>query len=312
MQHVCIYCPYKSTKRTNYIKHCHTKKHCGKVLVLDENINQYVYYECMHCGFLTADVDNKCKHERDADHAFISHKYRECIKKYKCDKCETIYKHRASWSRHIKNCNKETIMTLLKTTTEMNSKLCDKIAQLETNHNIIKNTIVNNTITNNTINKLNIHLYLNNECKNAMNLKDFINKITLSLEDLMYTKANGYIEGITNIFLKNLNGLEPTERPIHSIQDKKNHQLYIKDEKGWGCDKKDKQLDDTINSVSAKQFHQIKLWEATCPDWSESEEGIDEYMRTVKLILGGENETEVTHNKRQIKRNIKDQVQISI
>jgi len=200
-------------------------------------------------------------------------------------------------------------MTLLKTTTEMNSKLCDKIVQLETNHNIIKNTIVNNTINNN---KLNVHLYLNNECKNAMNLTDFVDKITLSLEDLIYTKENGYIEGITNIFIKNLNGLQPNERPIHSVQDKKKHQLYIKDAKGWECDKKDKQLDNTINSVSAKQFHQIKNWEATRPNWSESEEGIDEYMKIVKLILGGESETEVIHNKRQIKRNIKETVQINI
>ena len=309
MQHECIYCPYHSTKKINFIKHCHTKKHCGKVLGLSDNINQYIYYECIHCNYFTADVANKLKHEISAEHAFISHQYHECLKEYKCDKCDTIYKHRASWSRHIKNCNKETIMTLLKTTTEMNSKLCDKIVQLETNHNIIKNTIVNNTINNN---KLNVHLYLNNECKNAMNLTDFVDKITLSLEDLIYTTENGYIEGITNIFIKNLKGLEPNERPIHSVQDKKKHQLYIKDAKGWECDKKDKQLDSTINSVSAKQFHQIKNWEASRPNWSESEEGIDEYMKIVKLILGGESETEVIHNKRQIKRNIKETVQINI
>lgn len=309
MQHECIYCPYTSTKKINFIKHCHTKKHCGKVLSLMDNINQYIYYQCIHCNYLTADVANKLKHEISAEHAFISYQYHECIKEYKCDKCENIYKHRASWSRHIKNCNKETIMTLLKTTTEMNSKLCDKIVQLETNHNIIKNTIVNNTIHNN---KLNVHLYLNNECKNAMNLTEFVDKITLSLEDLIYTKENGYIEGITNIFIKNLKVLEPNERPIHSVQDKKKHQLYIKDEKGWECDKKDKQLDNTINSVSAKQFHQIKNWEATWPNWSETEEGIDEYMKIVKLILGGENETEVIQNKRQIKRNIKETVQINI
>jgi len=307
MKYKCIYCPYNSTKKVNYIKHCHTKKHSNKVLYLPENINQYIYYECIHCNYLTADLANKLNHEETAEHAFISHLYE--IKEYKCDKCENIYKHRPSWQRHIKICNKETIMALLKTTTEMNSKLCHKIVQLETNHNIIKNTIVHNNTINN---KLNIHLYLNNECKNAMNLKDFVNKITLSLEDLIYTKENGYIEGITNIFFKNLNGLEPTERPIHSIQDKKKHQVYIKDEKGWECDKKDKQLDNTINSVSAKQFHQIKNWEATWPNWSESEEGIDEYMKTVKMILGGESDSEVLQNKRQIKRNIKEKVQISI
>ena len=83
--------------------------------------------------------------------------------------------------------------------------------------------------------------------KSAMRFK-------LSLDDLLYTKANGYVEGITNIFVNNLNYLEPKERPIYSIQDNQSHQFYIKDKAGWECDKKEEQLDNTIESVSKKVF----------------------------------------------------------
>ncbi len=135
--------------------------------------------------------------------------------------------------------------------------------------------------------------------------QEFIDKIKLSLDDLLYTKDNGYIKGILNIFLKNLCHLEPTERPIHSISDKQTHQFYIKDEAGWECDKKEEQLDNSIESVSKKQLLKIKEWEAQRPDWNTTEEGIDEYMKMIKNVMGGSNDSERNENKRKIKRDLK-------
>ena len=83
MKYECIYCPYYSTKKANFIKHCHTKKHGNNILSLSENINQYIYYECIHCNYLTADITNKLNHEETAEHAFISHQYEENLKEYK-------------------------------------------------------------------------------------------------------------------------------------------------------------------------------------------------------------------------------------
>ena len=81
---------------------------------------------------------------------------------------------------------------------------------------------------NNTTNNISINFFLNEQCKNAMNLTDFINQLQVSLEDLQYSKNNGFIEGVTNIFTKQLQDLKPTERPIH-CSDKKRLQFYVKD-----------------------------------------------------------------------------------
>ena len=80
----------------------------------------------------------------------------------------------------------------------------------------IKNLKMGNTINNTHNNQqYTINMFLNEKCKNAMNLEDFVEKIKFSLEDLQYTKENGYAKGISNIFIKNLNDMDITERPIH-------------------------------------------------------------------------------------------------
>ena len=121
--------------------------------------------------------------------------------------------------------------------------------------------------------KLNINLFLNNECKNAMPLQDFVDKIQLTLEDLIYSQQHGYIKGITNIFVKNLEDLEPTERPIHSVQDKKKQQFYVKDGNGWECDKKENKIDQSIDSVTKKQINKIKEWDTAASYCIISEAG---------------------------------------
>ena len=84
-------------------------------------------------------------------------------------------------------------------------------------------------IGNNNNNTISINVFLNEQCKNAMNLTDFMDKVKISLEDLAYSKNNGYVKGVTNIFAKQLKDLKPTERPIH-CSDTKRLQFYVKDE----------------------------------------------------------------------------------
>jgi hypothetical protein len=89
-----------------------------------------------------------------------------------------------------------------------------------------------------------------------MNLTDFIENLQITLDDLMYTKDNGYIKGVSNIFLKHLGYLKPTERPIH-CSDRKRLQFYVKDEDKWEKDNNEK-IDKTINKVSQKQIKIMK------------------------------------------------------
>ena len=146
-----------------------------------------------------------------------------------------------------------------------------------------------------------------------MNLSEFVNKIQLTLDDLDYTVNNGFVKGITNIFVKNLEEMEVTERPIHSVPDSKNHQFYIKDEDDvWKCDKKEQKLDKTIDSVSKKQINHIKEWESSHPKWNQSDEGMEEYMKMVQTIMGGCNENERQNNRNQIKKELTGSVGVEV
>ena len=111
--------------------------------------------------------------------------------------------------------------------------------------------IAGNNNCNNT-NNISINMYLNEQCKNAMNLEDFVRNITVSLQDLDYSKQNGYAKGIANIFMKQLADLEPTERPIH-CSDKKRLQFYVKDDDKWEKDKDNIKLTTSIKSVGMEQ-----------------------------------------------------------
>lgn len=254
-----------------------------------------------------------------------------------CVVCGKCYKYKSGFYRHRKRCietngglnddlkkcdnlslcsnsiigrfntdeTNEFLMKAIIKATETNSMLCERIVALE---NTVANTnhvVNNNTITNN-INKqeLNINVFLNQECKNAMNLKDFLKNIQLNLDDLDYTMSNGYIKGITNIFIRNLEEMALNERPIHSIQDNSNHQFYIKDENKWECDEKDEKLDQSIDALTKRQINKIKDWESQHPNWENSENGIEEYMKIVQTIMGGGDEKERQYNKEKIKKEL--------
>ena len=115
-----------------------------------------------------------------------------------------------------------------------------------------------------------------------MNLTQFVDQIKLSLEDLFYTKNKGYIEGVSNIFIKNLKELEPTQRPIHCTNNK-NNVLYIKDDNKWEKDTGIK-LTQGIDHVTKKQITKLNEWEQNNPNWQNSEKLTEIYMELIQKI----------------------------
>ena len=122
----------------------------------------------------------------------------------------------------------------------------------EATKKIAENAGAGNNYTDCYNQKMTINVFLNEECKNAMNLTDFVDQFKVSLEDLQYTRDNGFAQGITNIFTKQLKDMDPTTRPIH-CSDSKRLQFYVKDENEWVKDSDGKQLDSTINKIKIKQ-----------------------------------------------------------
>jgi len=175
---------------------------------------------------------------------------------------------------------------------------------IENNKSTLNNILpkIGNT-TNNINNQMTINVFLNEECKNAMNLTDFVNQLQLSLDDLQYTKDNGYIKGITNIFVKNLCDMPVNSRPIH-CSDKKRMQFYVKDENKWEKDSKNEKIDKSINDITQRQIKKIKEWEHDHPNWTASDEQTSMYIDLVKSVMGGIDECEKQHNLDSIKKEI--------
>lgn len=320
----CDFCYYTTGNRKDFLKHCSTKKHDTKMIPLK---NQKIkYFECNDCDYITCcleDLDNhfvEFNHTKKIPSGDFSNnpitsdeKNMNC---FVCDKCSKTYKYKSGYYRHLKKCqnvindtghyleNEELVLKFMEAA-ENSSKLCEKLMEIESKGP----QIINNTFNNQ---KLNINVFLNNEFKDAMNITDFLNEIKLSIDDLNYTKKNGYIKGITNIFVRNLEEIDVNDRPIHSVNDQNSKQyFYIKGQDEWQQDKQEFHLDKTIDKVAKKQINKIKEWESGHPYWNMTDEGIEEYMNMVKSVMGGTTESERSENRKLIKQGLMDTVTIN-
>ena len=150
-------------------------------------------------------------------------------------------------------------------------------------------------------NKISINLFLNNHCKDALDFNEFIDKIQLSLEDLILTKELGYSKGISKIFLDRLKQLEKCERPIHCTDIKRN-QFYIKEKQKWNLDNGDS-VCKAIDNITTKQLIQINNWEKNNIGWKEKDNKIEEFMKITNNVTGG-------YTTKEKDKNIKDTLKI--
>lgn len=186
----------------------------------------------------------------------------------------------------------ETINKLL----EQNSVLIDKLSKIpKSTNNITYQNCGNKNMT--------INVFLNKNCKDAMNLSDFVNELDISLEDLLYTQQHGYIKGISNIFVKHLNDLQPSERPIH-CSDTKRLQFYIKDDNKWQKDKKNKKIDKSIQDLTIKQIKHLKEWETQNPNYLHDDILLTQWQKLVHEIMGPATDPEREKEKELIKKAI--------
>jgi len=141
--------------------------------------------------------------------------------------------------------------------------------------------IGNNNINNNNFN---INLFLNEKCRDAINMSEFLESIKIKFEDLHYTQNNGMIEGISNVFVNGLKELDTFKRPIHCT-DIKRETLYIKDNNEWDKQNCKGALKNAINSVADKQRKAIREWEIEHQDWDKSEKGKEDYINLIRTVM---------------------------
>jgi len=198
--------------------------------------------------------------------------------------------------------NKELQNTLIEQSAaimEQNTKLVEMTSKGQTN---INNTNSNNTTNNN---QFNINLFLNEQCKNAVNIVDFLNSLQVQIQDLEKTGKLGYVEGISSIFLKGLRELNVYQRPIHCT-DLKRETVYVKDNDTWEKDSGEKtKLKNAIKLIAKKNLKTLPKWQQENPDFItlDTKENND-YLKIALNSLGGQSEEEDEKFTGKIIRNV--------
>ena len=241
---------------------------------------------CEKCNFSCSKLSNWNKHILTRKHintykilTFTDEKMPKNAISYDCE-CGRTYKHRQSLYTHKKSCS--IIQGTYDNTVMENDKSIDKqllIKMLLKNQDVMEKMIEmmpnlgntnnsHNNITNNTTNnnQFNIQMFLNEKCKNAMNLTDFIQSLPVTAETFDNTIENGLTKSITTMITNGLNNMDVLERPIHCT-DVNRKTLYVKDNDTWEKDNDMKRLLDGIKDLSIKQRVNISKWHDANEGW---------------------------------------------
>tara|TARA_B100000073_G_scaffold263372_1_gene223058 strand:- start:113 stop:934 length:822 start_codon:yes stop_codon:yes gene_type:complete len=233
-----------------------------------KRVKTSIYNYCKFCDYTASQKSNWERHLLTKKHKKKCHLSVTCVpkneyktsKNYSCEQCGKSYKSRNGLWKHKKTC------------VPVNMKIDSKPTP------IIQN--ITNNITNN--NYLNVNLFLDKHCANAQTLKDFVDSITLSLKDLDYTTKNGYIEGMSNILTKQLEDLSPTDRPIHST-DEKRLKFMVKKEEGWVKDD-GSQISNVVTDTKFKLVKSLSEWEKENPDYTNDPKKLDTWQKSLSAI----------------------------
>ena len=167
---------------------------------------------------------------------------------------------------------------------------------------VIKNGTHNTTHTNSHNKAFNLNFFLNETCKDAMNITDFVESIKLQLSDLERVGELGYVEGISNIIVKSLKDLDVTQRPVHCT-DKKRETMYIKDEDKWEKDDEQKKMHKLVRKVADKNARMVPKFKEAHPDCAKSASRFsDQYNKIIMEAMGGKGDDDFGKEEKIIKR----------
>jgi hypothetical protein len=274
----CELCDFNTCKKTNYDLHLQTKKHISNSL---------------------ATLSNTKKEKSN----------------FQCNKCNKMYNDRTGLWRHKKQCNADenNVLTeeppqineldelkgfmnyLMKENSEMKSMMMEVIKNGTTQNS-------HNNTTNSHNKAFNLNFFLNETCKDAMNITEFVESIKLQLSDLESVGEVGYVEGISNIIVKNLKDLDVTQRPVHCT-DKKRETMYIKDENTWEKDEEQKKMHKLVRKVADKNARMLPKFKEAHPDCTKSASRYsDQYNKIIMEAMGGRGDNDFEKEEKIIKR----------
>ena len=288
-------------------------------------------FYCKSCDYICSKQSEFNKHMVTAKHKMIVNGSKKISKisktnnnEYECV-CGKTYKYDSGYYRHKKVCRSTNIqvdsnthvkehvddsanntMTTMMELIRQNQEFKELI--VEQNKHLLelsqKPTTTNNTINNNN-QKFNLNFFLNEQCKDAINMSEFLENMTLDIEDLTETGRLGYVGGISRIFINKLREMDTYKRPLHCT-DLKRETLYIRENDEWFKENDSKKkFNDIIAHVANKNCKTIKQWTEEHPNYNkvDTQENI-EYVMLCQAMLGGFGEQENRQHRDRIVRNL--------
>ena len=343
----CIYCDYSTSRKQDYDSHLLTLKHQRKYLEVKKSpksLNDEPYH-CMQCNYTTLKKKDFDKHEKTAKHLKTLRHELNKPEHLTCIHCNKNFANSGGLWKHKQKCvpvikenvstettsvTNEMFIEFMKHSKEIQQFLCDQNKELQNtllektcefqnvvldqNNKILElsktpSTMIN---SNNTTNQqFNIQFFLNETCKDAMNISDFVNSLQLQIEDFETTGKLGYIEGISRIIINGLRRIDTTKRPIHCT-DVKRETLYVKDEDTWEKEEPEKtKLKKAVNQVARMNLSQLPKWQKENPasEVLDTKEN-NEYVKYSLAALGGKDKEEDDKFVEKIMKNVLREVAV--
>ena len=249
-------------------------------------------YFCKTCDYSTSKMSDYNKHLLTSKHQILTNPNEMSPKVAKsiftCN-CGKEYKHTSSLSNHRKKCLfkeenkiinanpdqefKHMFMQVMEENKELRKTISELVPKVGNNNSNNSNNTINK-------NKFNINVFLNEKCKDAISMDQFIEQIEVSMKDLLTTKDKGLGVGLSNIIIDNMNKLSLYERPMHCT-DKKRETLYVKNDE-WEKDDKKAHINELLKKVEKKQMKSIEKWTKKHPNFENNEQLQEEYINLIK------------------------------
>ena len=300
----CEVCDYITSNKKDYNKHCSTRKHKMEILEKSKEFNgntlHITGYNCLQCGKNYETNAGLWKHSK------------KCPKKT-CESTEIIFKPEDDIlsSEPIKNY----IVSLVAQNTELKNMFIQHNTELKEIKTILAEQPppqqITNIQNNKTINnQFNLNVFLQQTCKDALNMSQFIETLKIDAASLHHTGTHGYVHGISKIFTDGLRKLKVHERPIQ-CSDLKREVLYIKENDKWEKDEDNKQFKKALSTVVYRNMGQLEKWEEENPRCRIQEtDDYEFYFEVVRQSLGGGNDEVTARNNEKILKAIAKEVHI--
>jgi hypothetical protein len=318
----CEVCDYTTSVKSNLTKHYKTDKHLSNILSIGKVSKVSTLFHCKHCAFSTHNKTNYKKHletvkcksvtilQKNAKNAkenstldpnTNNQNNNEHYRDWECQ-CGKTFADRTGLWRHKKIC-KNNAMDTTKLVEIVVEVMKNKTFMME--HGLTINNIDNSITTNSHNKSFNLNFFLNETCKDAYNMSEFVEQLDVTMDDMLNTSRVGYAKGVSEIVVKGLKALDIGKRPIHCT-DSKRETLYIKENDKWSREPDDRPvLLGAIKKIAGKNINNIFEWQKQHTDYRDPQSrNNDLYLKMIVNVMQGGTDEEINASFCTVFRNV--------